>query len=370
MKHSLAKMVGGHLRRAAIAGGLEAAHLIARAGLMGKARGRGAVFTLHHVRPSDHRDFDPNAHLEITPAFLDKAILTLKRDGYRFVALEELPERLASADDRPFACFTLDDGYRNNLEWALPVFERHGVPFTIFVTAGFVDRTHTLWWETLADLLSACREFRFDFGDGAVLVPSGTPAQRQAAFDRIAAYIHGADEAGAVAALNRAAYELGIDPFAITEQLTLDESGLRALIASPLASLGAHTVSHRALARLNDDEARREIASSAARVEAITGRPPLTIAYPYGYRPTASTRDHRLAADLGFAVAVTTEPGTLSSGVNLHALPRISLNGHFQSERHVSALASGIPFRPLHDPLSRKRFKNRIMQPFKVLQRP
>ncbi|AFL49204.1 peptidoglycan/xylan/chitin deacetylase (PgdA/CDA1 family) [Sinorhizobium fredii] len=345
MKHSLAKMVRNHLRRAAIAGGLEAAHLLARVGLMGKARGRGAVFTLHHVRPKGHRDFDPNAHLEITPAFLEKTILMLKRDGYRFVALEELPEWLASVDDRPFACFTLDDGYRNNLEWALPVFEKHGVPFTVFVTAGYVDRTHTLWWETLADLLSACREFRFDFGDGAVSVSSGTYRQKQAAFDRIAAYIHGVDEASAVAALNRTANACGIDPFAITGRLTLDESGLRDLISSPLARLGAHTISHRALARLDDDEARREIASSAARVAAITGRPPSTIAYPYGYRSTVSARDHRLAADLGFTVAVTTEPGTLSSGVNLHAVPRISLNGHFQSERHVSALASGIPFR-------------------------
>ncbi|WP_018239018.1 polysaccharide deacetylase family protein [Ensifer sp. BR816] len=344
MKDSLAMMVRHHLRRAAIAGGLEAAHVLARTGLLGEARGRGAVFTLHHVRPRRYRTFDPNAHLEITPAFLDRTILTLKRAGYRFVALEALPECLGSADDRPFACFTLDDGYRNNLEWALPVFERHGVPFTVFVTAGYVDRSHTLWWETLADLLSASREFRFDFGDGAVLVPSGTSLQKQAAFGRIAAHIRGTDEASAVAALNDAAFEHGIDPLTITELLTLDEGGLRALISSPLASLGAHTISHRAVARLDDDEARREIASSAARVEAITGRHPLTFAYPYGHRPTVSSRDHRLAAELGFAVAVTTEPGTLCRGVNLHAVPRISLNGHFQSERHVSALASGIPF--------------------------
>ncbi|APG90266.1 polysaccharide deacetylase family protein [Sinorhizobium americanum] len=350
MQQLVAKIVRNHLRRAAIAGGLEAAHLLGRAGLMGEARGLGAVFTLHHVRPRDRRDFDPNAHLEITPAFLEKTIVTLKRGGYRFVALEDLPACLASTDDRPFASFTLDDGYRNNLEWALPVFEQHAVPFTVFVTAGYVDRSHTLWWETLADLLSISRELRFDFGDGAVPLSSGTLVQKRAAFDRIALFIHSTDEASAVAALNRAALAQGIDPFAITERLTLDESGLRALIASPLASLGAHTISHRALARLDDDEACREIATSAARVAAITGRPPLTIAYPYGYGSTVSDRDHRLAADLGFTVAVTTEPGTLSADVNLHAVPRISLNGHFQSERYVAALASGIPFRLLQIP--------------------
>lgn len=338
-------MVRNNIKRAVIAGGLNAAHVLARAGLMAGARGRGAVFTLHHVRPKLERAFDPNAHLEITPGFLEDTILALERGGYRFVPLEDLPGCLVSADERPFACFTLDDGYRNNLEYAQPLFERYGVPFTIFVTAGYVDRTHTLWWETLADLLSVRREVRFDFGAGAETLATGTLAQKQAAFDRVAAHIHSADEASAVAALNSIAAEQGIDPYAITERLTLDEDGLRASINCPLASLGAHTISHRAVARLSDDEARREISTSAARVEAIAGRRPLSFAYPYGFRPTVSPRDHRLVADFGFAVAVTTEPGTLSSGANPHALPRISLNGHFQNTRHVAALASGIPFR-------------------------
>lgn len=345
MNEGLARVFRNHVRRAAVTGGLEAAHLLARARLMGAARGRGAIFTLHHVRPKIPRPFDPNAHLEITPQFLEEAILTLKRNGYRFVPLQDVPACLASAGQRPFACFTLDDGYRNNLDHGLPVFERHGVPFTVFVTAGYVDRTHTLWWETLADALSAVRSLRFDFGTGEETIRAASLWEKQAAFDRIAARIHGGDEAGAVAALNRAAAGHGIDALAITERLTLDEAGLRALTASPLASLGAHTISHRALARLGDDEARRELQASAARVEAITGRFPSSFAYPYGDRSAFSARDHRLAADLGFAVAVTTEPGMLSASANLHALPRISLNGHFQSARYVTALASGIPFR-------------------------
>lgn len=344
MRLGLGRLVRNHVRRAAIAGGLEASHLVARSGLLPAARGRGAIFTLHHVRPRRERVFDPNAHLEITPDFLERAILALRRNGHRFVALEDLPGHLASADPRPLACFTLDDGYRNNLEFALPIFERHRVPFTLFITAGYVDRTHTLWWETLADWLSLCGEIRFDFGAGEEAIATGSLVQKQAAFDRIAAHIHGGEEARAVAVLNHAAALHGIDPLAITDRLTLDETGLRTLLESPLASLGAHTSSHRALAHLSDGEARHEVLASAERVERIAGRRTASFAYPYGFRPTVSARDHRLVADLGFRVAVTTEPGTLSSSPNFHALPRISLNGHFQSARYVLALASGIPF--------------------------
>lgn len=339
-------MIRTIVRRAAIAGGLEVAGGLSRAGLIASARGQGAIFTLHHVRPKSARAFDPNAHLEITPEFLDVALRTLKRDGYRFTPLEHLPEALA-AKGGPVACFTLDDGYRNNLEHALPVFQRHQAPFTVFVTGGFVDRTHTLWWETLADMLATSEKLRFDFGRGVETLQASTTAERQAVFNRIAAFIHGHDEAKAIASLNAAALDGGIDPQAITERLTLDEAGLRRLIESPIASLGAHTISHRAVARLTDAEARREIEGSLRRVEAITGRPPQTFAYPYGDAPAVSARDHRIVADLGFTLAVTTQPGTLiaRAKASLYALPRISLNGHFQRARYVSALASGIPFR-------------------------
>lgn len=332
-------------RRGAIAGGLELASGLGRTGLMSGARGRGAIFMLHHVRPKVQRTFEPNAHLEITPEFLDTAISRLKQDGYRFVALDDLPATLAEKDGSPFACFTLDDGYRNNLDHALPVFTRHGVPFTVFVTGGFVDRTHTLWWETLADLLSAKSRLPFDFGNGVEMLEAEGAAAKQAVFARVAAYIHSREEGAAVAALTALALEHGIDALAITEALTLDETGLRLLIESPLASLGAHTISHRAVARLGDEQAAREIEASAARVEAILGRRPRSFAYPYGDRAAVSARDHRLVADLGFAVAFTTVPGTVATATPLHALPRISLNGHFQRARYVSALASGIPFR-------------------------
>lgn len=337
------------LKRAVITGGLEFAHLAERAGLMTSARGIGAIFTLHHVRPKAAQAFDPNAHLEITPDFLNAVIEHLSEEGYQFAALSDLPARLAVA--RPgerFAAFTLDDGYRNNALHAQPVFTRHKVPFTVFVTSGFSGKTHSIWWETLTDLLRGLPHLEFDFGAGAVTLPLATPFQKQAAFDRFAAYIRaGADEAEAVARLDAAAQAHGIDPMMIVERLVLREPELKSLALNPFASLGAHGVSHRALARLGEAEARREIAQSAEHVAALAGRHPETFAYPYGDRAAVSARDERLVAELGFRLAVTTRPGTLSppSFDRPAALPRISLNGLYQKRKYVGALASGIPFR-------------------------
>lgn len=332
-------------KRAAIGAGLEASWLIAAAGLMRQARGRGVIFTLHHVRPHVAQSFAPNAHLEITPDFLDAALRRLKREGYRFVPLDELPALLAEPEGgRPFAAFTLDDGYTNNLEHALPVFERHRAPFTVFVAKGFAEGSHSIWWETLAVLLRQAGEIRFDFGRGSERLALESPQQQWDAFDRFAAYIHRSDEARAVAALDMLARENGIEPTDIVRELVMGPEQLQWLAQHPLAALGAHTISHRALARLPEAEARIEMEVSADYLEAVTGIRPVTIAYPYGTPEAATGREAALAGRFGFSVAVTTQPGLPAAGKTGY-LPRMSLNGFYQKRRYVSALASGIPLR-------------------------
>ncbi|AXV14615.1 polysaccharide deacetylase [Neorhizobium sp. SOG26] len=334
-------------KRWAIAGALEAAALVSRAGVLGSARGRGAIFTLHHVRPATGLGFAANRHLEVTPEFLHQAITQLRAEGYDFIPLDEVPSRLRSPQTRPFAVFTLDDGYRNNVEHALPVFERHGVPFTIFFTRGFCERTHSLWWETLGVLLDQTDRLQFDFGHGEEDLDVSTEALKLQAFDRFAGFVASQPEDVAVQRIDALAREHGVNPLKITEDLVMDCDELRRLAAHPLASAGAHTLSHRNVARLSADEARHEMGQSADWLEALTGKRPKTLAYPYGFRAAVSQRDIDIARDLGLEVAVTTQPGTIDENWTnrLTGLPRISLNGHFQHRRYVSALASGIPFK-------------------------
>lgn len=338
----------GFLRKAVITGGLEASRMLGRVGALPAARGRGAIFTLHHVRPFTPRRLDANGHLEITPDFLDTAIRQLKADGYRFVPLEAVPGLLAGEpDDRPFAVFTLDDGYRDNAQYALPVFERHGVPFTVFVTRGFSERSHTLWWETAEALLNATDRFTIETDGGDKTFEVSTLTAKRAVCDTICDGICGPQESRAIARLDAAARSVGVDPTAMVGQLVMPADELASLSRHPLATLGAHSLSHRALDFLADAEALEELSGSADYVEAITGKRPAAFAYPYGDRRSASDRIAALAEKAGFALAVTTRAGTLDthSLATPMLLPRISLNGYYQKPRYVSALASGIPFR-------------------------
>lgn len=335
------------LKRAAIQSGLEAVSLLAKTGLMSGARGSGAIFTLHHVRPATRKVFDPVAHLTITPEFLDASIARLKAEGHVPVALEDLPEFLADPHrPGPAMVFTLDDGYRDNNEFARPVFEKHGIPYTIFITGGFVDRTKTIWWETAELLLAKVDEFVFDFGSGLESLPTRTPMEKYAAFDRLHKALACNEQRPIVEQLENIARNAGICPIGLVDREVMGEAELRDLADTSLACLGAHTISHPNLAHLAAAEMQRELGRSAERVAEITGNSPRTVAYPYGDLCAAGPREYRTAQDLGFKLAVTTNPGTLraSSLDNLFSLPRISLNGYYQKCRYVGALASGIPF--------------------------
>jgi peptidoglycan/xylan/chitin deacetylase (PgdA/CDA1 family) len=316
--------------------------------LMPASGGRGVIFTLHHVRPDMKKSFDPNAHLSITPEFLNAAIRVAKDAGLVPVPLDALPRLLADPQDvRKFVCYTLDDGYRDNLHFAAPVFRSHSVPYTVFVTPGFVDRGRTIWWETLEKLLNDVSEFSFDFGSGPETVFCVGRDAKITAFDRIATYVETASEDLAVAQIDKAANACGIDAMAIVDAEIMTRAELGQLLSDPLASLGAHTMTHPNLARVCVERLCDEMRQSADAISKYQGRPVTTFSYPYGGKKAVSARETQAAKDHGFAVAVTTQPGVLTSNsLNQHtAMHRVPLNGYYQRPNYVRALISGLPFR-------------------------
>lgn len=337
------------LKQAAIVGGLETISRLRLDRLFPNAAGRGLIFTLHHVRPKMERAFSPNAHLEVTLDYLDTAIAMSRHAGLTPIRLEDLPEMLTDpSDKRRFVCFTLDDGYRNNLIHAAPIFRRHGMPYTIFITPGFVDRSASLWWETAAELIAEHPALRIDFGSGPETVPTRTLREKALAFRRLTTAFDTVPQRELIRRLDEAALRAGVDPRAIVERELMDAVEIRSLAADPLVSFGGHTMTHPRLRDLPVEEMREEIEQSVAEVAALTGRAVTTFAYPYGSRDAAGVREYEAAKAAGLKLAVTTGPGMLTDETLLDpmAVPRISLNGLYQKKRYVAAMISGLPFGP------------------------
>lgn len=314
--------------------------------------GAGVVFMLHHVAPDTGKDFEPNRILRVTPEFLDSVLTMVSELGFDTVSLDDVPERLARArggdtGSKPFACFTFDDGYRDNRDHALPVFKRHGAPFTVYVPTDYADGQGDLWWLVLEQALREAGRVRVPMAGGNWRTfETGTTEQKNAAYHEIYWWLRQLPEVqarGEVAALARS---VGVDAGRLCRDLVMDWDELRAFSDEPLVTIGAHTKSHRALAKLPEDEARDEMAASIARIEDELARPCHHFSYPYGSEDACGPREYAIARELGVATAVTTRKGLLRADMSEtpEALPRLSLNGDFQEVSYVRTLLTGAPF--------------------------
>ena len=307
--------------------------------------GVGSVFMLHHVRPSREAAFQPNSHLEVTPQFLRATLTHLRTRGIDIVTMDELHRRLTERDfSRHIACFTFDDGYRDNRDFALPVMREFDAPFTVYVASDFAQGAGNLWWVALEMVIAKASTVEAEVNGVATRLDTSTLAAKNAAFERLHDWLRalpGRDDLARE--IGKLCARYGVDQAMICRELCLSWDELKMFAAKPLVSIGAHTITHCNLAQQLGEIASQEMATSRARIEDTLQRPVPHFAYPYGDRAAAGPREFALARTAGFKTAVTTRPGMIfpESADYPTALPRVSLNGNFQDERILPVLTSG-----------------------------
>ncbi len=312
--------------------------------------GIGAIFALHHVKPGGglQRGFAPNAGLEVTPAFLDSVINLTRSLGYEPVSFAEAVARIAGqgASDRPFVVFTLDDGYRDTLVHARPVFRKHQCPFTVFVTPAIADGRCELWWRGLEAAIAGASQIDTSIGGADVSLATVSDGQKRLAWHRLYWPLRAMEQTAQRVWIRSFCARQGIDLDAMCRAEAMSWEELRLLAADPLCTIGAHTVNHYAVGRLSRGMAWRELTDCAGRIERELGRRPLYFAYPYGDADAAGPRDFALVAEAGYRAAVTGRKGLIFSGHKDHlmALPHVTLSGEFQKLRYVEVLLSGSAF--------------------------
>jgi peptidoglycan/xylan/chitin deacetylase (PgdA/CDA1 family) len=334
------------LRNTVIRAGLEAlyfsgAHYLLRPILAGV----GVIFMLHHVRPRGDAEFQPNHHLEVEPEFLRAVLAHLRALDIDVVSMDEAHARLAQGNfARRFACFTLDDGYRDNRDFALPVMREFDAPLTVYVASDFAEGSGLLWWVALEKVIARASMIEAPVGGVVTRFDTSTSAAKQATFDRLHDWLRALPaehdlqrEVSALCARHDA------DEGAIARDLCMSWDELKTFANDPLVTIGAHTITHCNLAKQPEATATFEIEASRARIEAALQRQVAHLAYPYGDRVAAGPREFAIAKASGFKTAVTTRPGMIfpESAAHLTALQRVSLNGNYQDERIIPVLTSG-----------------------------
>lgn len=242
---------------------------------------------LHRVI-SNRSMMDINRRIEITPEFLDKTLLSYKNRGYQFVSLDKALEILASPPfrkNKPFVCFTFDDGYVDNYLNALPVFEKYNCPFTIYVTTDFPENKAFLWWYILDDILMNNESLLL--ADGSVYSTSNI-AEKNNVFH----LIHGRLSKIAPSKLEETFkywfknYEFSAK--SKVNELSLNYDQLIVLSNHNLCTIGSHTVSHPNLSLLSKNEQENEMRKSKEVLEQLLRKEISHFAYPFGAHNTDS----------------------------------------------------------------------------------
>ena len=304
---------------------------------------RGDLILCLHNIVERHGPLGVNRGLDLTVGELEAVLAYLRVEGYRPVALEEISRRRRS-EDRPGekrVAITFDDGYAGNLTVAYPVLRRHAVPFTVYVTTGFMDRKVRVWWYALERLLAEVDAIAFEHAGRPYRYDASTRAQKIHAYKSIGELLREADPraadrileqlfAGRIADLR----ELGADDVLTAEQV-------RELSQDPLVTIGAHSISHRPLRQLSEEDCRQEIRESRARLLSVTGGRIDHFAYPFGNRRACGPREERIAAESGYATATTTSARQVEAIDRATALPRIMLTAELEVLESLPALLTG-----------------------------
>jgi peptidoglycan/xylan/chitin deacetylase (PgdA/CDA1 family) len=202
--------------------------------------------------------------------------------------------QIVSLDDYFAGCFdhqrfavalTFDDGYQNNLHYALPVLEKYSAPATFFLTSSAGRGADWLWMDFLdvatrlapANIHIDGRPFfkkrwrhtqYFEDVNGRKLVnwarysPWKFVQAMEMAFQQVGAWDSAED-------------------WAIYWKL-LTPPEIREMAASPFIHIGAHSHTHQDLAYLSLEAACTELKQSKDILEKICGQPIKALAYPFG----------------------------------------------------------------------------------------
>ena len=281
---------------------------------------RTCCFALHRCAPAADWGGLPNQSFYMNADYLDRMLTYVVRSGWTVVTMEAA---MAGGHRRQIN-FSVDDGYRDTVEQIMPIFRRHGLPVTLYITTGIPDGTMLMWQSGLETIIAEQDVLLLPDGP----CPSASAAEKRAAYAKISAAWDRGDPASAYSSL---CAQHGYDLHELRVRHAIDWPMLERAKDDPLVEIGAHTISHPHVAALPDAEASREIGGSGERLRQKLGVACRHFAFPFGQRADCGPRDFRLARDGGFASAATTHKGLLRPDQDPYCVPRNIYNGKHQS---------------------------------------
>ena len=288
------------------------------------------ILAYHRVLPSDHPDraFEQPG-MFVSPESFQMHVRELLRH-FEVVDLSDWVVRVRNVKSVPArACaITLDDGWKDNFEYAFPILKQERCPSTIFLVADRIGSTYRFWPNRLARILRQI--------DRAANEPPPQLAEclGRVGIDvsRIGDGLRMAEIDAAISACKAVSDEtlerllcewVGDLQSSELDRDILNRQELEEMRASQLVRFGSHTRRHTRLRDgLSNDVLEDEIGGSRQCLEQLLGEPVDLFCYPNGDMFAGAVEVVRR----NYAAAVTTALGWNRPSGDLHMLRRISVH--------------------------------------------
>jgi peptidoglycan/xylan/chitin deacetylase (PgdA/CDA1 family) len=215
----------------------------------------------------------------ISAEYFEKQIAYFSK-YFNILSLTDVYEKRFSKDKLNIA-ITFDDGYLNNLKYAIPILEKYQAPATFFIT-GIRDAGMDILWPDFVDMASIKFKGTVEI-EGRVFKKNrkGELASNGQTLKQICKskpWVYKVKMMNQLQHMN--VFKQDSDLIDYWKQLTVEQ--IKELSNSPIATIGSHGYYHNNLGCVDSKSATNELVDSKSFLEDLIQKPITAIAYPDG----------------------------------------------------------------------------------------
>lgn len=267
----------------------------------------GTMLMLHRIGSSEQNRLPCLAELNVSVESLQRFV-DERRTRYDFVSLDEARLRMTekTVRERPFLCFTLDDGFRDNLTYGLPFFEKNEIPFAVFLTVGFINRHPAFNFPFILERIIA---------ENDVLEVDGCKfdchsiACKDVAYSQLKEMVLGWEYNGFERKFKDVFGNYKTVRGDCEEDLTMNWEEVSQLTQSQLCTIGSHAMTHCRLSQLSNKELEYELGESKRQIEERIGKNVKYVSYPFGWTTDVNERVFEMAKEVGYEMGLVSHGG-------------------------------------------------------------
>ncbi|MHA7057573.1 polysaccharide deacetylase family protein [Aquimarina sp. M1] len=274
----------------------------------------------------------------ISKAFFEQFIKHITTH-YNVVSLNDFYQKKFKKETLNIA-ITFDDGYLNNLKYAVPILEKYNAPACFYITT--IHEKATYLWTDFIDLISYYTDkeeviFRHNHylkNDKNEFIWNGVSLKNSAktvSYDVL-----------------KSMYEVfkndwkSLPPEDFEDYWKLMSTHqIKEVADNPLFTIGAHGETHASLIDIALEEAKQEILNSKEKLEAICKRPIIEFAFPFGHY-NQELADY--CEEIGFKRLLMVDYNTKIDAKNEMWKNRFVMNPYISMKQQLACLLKGSYF--------------------------